>query len=221
MLVLALVAEKGGSGKSTLAVHLAVAAAREGKSVAIIDLDPQASAAHWAERRADRSPYVAVTGASASELPGLLASAREQGADMAIIDTAGRSDVTTARVLEAAQRVLVPCRASVYDIESARHTAVLIAAAYGADAPSRASFVLNACPPRGTRAAEAREALSALLPVCPVELAQLVSFADALNDGRSVEELEPSGKAAQSIRTLYEWVTAKQPNTQTMKLANA
>ncbi len=221
MLVLALVAEKGGSGKSTLAVHLAVAAAREGKSVAIVDLDPQASAAHWSERRGEREPYVAVTAASASELPGLLASAREQGADMVILDTAGRSDVTTARVLETAQRVLVPCRASVYDIESARHTADLIAAAYGADAPARASFVINAAPPRGTRAAEAREALSALLPVCPIELAQLVAYADALNDGRSVEELEPGGKAAQSIRTLYEWVTAKQLNNQTTKLVNA
>ena len=39
MKTIALVAQKGGTGKSTMAMHLAVCASREGKSVALIDLD--------------------------------------------------------------------------------------------------------------------------------------------------------------------------------------
>jgi chromosome partitioning protein len=202
MKTIALVTEKGGTGKSTLAVHLAVCAARQGKIVAVIDLDPQGSASHWAERRAANAENVPVVAAKVQELPSLLASARAQGADVVILDTAGRQDVTTAHVVEAADLVLVPCRASIYDLEASRHTAELIRDAGG----KRAAFVLNAVPSRGARAQEAREALESMLPVSPVEMHHLVAYSDALNDGQSVEELEPVGKAAQEIRALYEWI---------------
>ena len=50
MKTVAILAQKGGVGKTTLAVHLAVASSRR-RNTAIIDLDPQASAARWADRR--------------------------------------------------------------------------------------------------------------------------------------------------------------------------
>ena len=50
MKTVAIISQKGGSGKSTLALHLAVASSRE-RDTAVIDLDPQASAASWADRR--------------------------------------------------------------------------------------------------------------------------------------------------------------------------
>lgn len=200
MKVIALVAEKGGSGKSTIAVHLAVCAAKQGQTVAIIDLDPQGSARHWAERRGETDVDVPVVGATAQELPGLLQSAREQGAELVILDTAGRSDVVTAHVVSAADVVAVPCRPSIYDLESTRRTAKVIGG-------KKAAVILNACPSRGTRAAEARDALDGVLPVAPVELHQLVAYSDALNDGRSVEELEPKGTAATEIKALYGWIS--------------
>ena len=75
MKTVALLTEKGGTGKSTLAVHLAVCAGRQGKTVAAIDLDPQASAASWCERRAGGD--IAVVAAKVQELPRLLAEARK------------------------------------------------------------------------------------------------------------------------------------------------
>lgn len=200
MKTIALVTEKGGTGKSTVVVHLAVCAMRQGKAVAVIDLDPQASARHWVERRANDD--IAVIAATAQELPRLLEGARKQKADLVVIDTAGRSDVTTAHVIEVADLILIPCRPSIYDLEASQRTAERIIKAGG----KRAIFVLNAVPSRGVRAQEAREALKGLVPVAPVELHHLVAYSDALNDGRSVEEMEPHGKAAQEIRALYDWL---------------
>src|SRR5262245_63699398 len=46
--------QKGGTGKTTVAAHLAVALLRRGKSVAILDVDPQGSLGQWFEAREQR-----------------------------------------------------------------------------------------------------------------------------------------------------------------------
>jgi chromosome partitioning protein len=200
MKIVALVTQKGGSGKSTLAVHLAVAARRQGKIVALIDIDPQGSARLWAEKRGRDD--VTVISARAAELPRLLKEARTQGADFVLIDTAGHLNVSAQTVIQSADIVLIPCRASLYDLEASAETGVQVQKAGG----KQAAFVLNAVPSRGTRGDEARAILKEVLPVSPVEVHNLVAFSDALNDGRSVEELDPHGKAAAEIRALYGWL---------------
>jgi chromosome partitioning protein len=200
MKTVALVAQKGGIGKSTIAVHLGVCASRHDQSVAIVDLDPQASVATWGDRRAAND--VTVVSARIQELPRLLANAKDQGADLVVIDTAGRADTVAMQVMELSDVVLVPCRPFINDVEASRRTAEQVRTARA----KRAAFVLNAVPPAGTRHLEARLALEPLLPVAPVLLHHYVAFGDALNDGRSVEELDPEGKAAHEIRLLYRWL---------------
>jgi len=216
MKTIALVAQKGGTGKSTLAMHLAVCASRDGKIVALIDLDPQATVTEWGEARKARlrearengSPAEedlledAIVAARAQELPGLLTSAKKQGAHYAIVDTAGRMDVTSANAVELADVVLVPCRASFPDLKASIGTAEQVRKVHA----KKAYFVLNAVPAQGSRQEEARDALQDLLPVAPVELHHYVAYGDALNDGRSVEELDPHSKAALEIRALYAWL---------------
>ena len=200
MKTIALVTQKGGSGKSTLAVHLAVAAARQGAVVAILDLDPQGSASLWARRRGTED--LTVVAARAAELPGLLADARRQRANLVLIDTAGRDDVTADAAIQFADIVLIPCRPSLYDIGASAATADKIRRA----GKKKAAFVLNGVPPTGNRGAEARDALGDILPVSPVSIHTRVAYSDALNDGRSVEELDAHGKAAEEIRALYNWL---------------
>ena len=47
MKILSIITQKGGAGKTTIATALAVAAQMDGKDVAILDLDDQATACFW------------------------------------------------------------------------------------------------------------------------------------------------------------------------------
>ncbi len=90
MKVIAILSEKGGAGKTTLSVHLAVAAQRAGFDTAIIDLDPQGSAADWGDRRGQAPEAVAIP---PIRLEKLLADLRKNGADLVVIDTGDRRKI--------------------------------------------------------------------------------------------------------------------------------
>jgi chromosome partitioning protein len=85
MQTIALIAQKGGTGKTTLALSLAVAAVQRGRTVAVVDLDPQASAANWADRRVLNVP--AVVSAHVPRLQNVIDTARQNGVDLILIDT--------------------------------------------------------------------------------------------------------------------------------------
>lgn len=201
MKTLAIVSQKGGSGKTTLAVHLAVAAERKKKRVAIIDLDPQASALEWYSRRTAETPEVIT--ATAEQLPVLLKQAEANGADLAIIDTAPHSDRAATIAASLADLVLIPCRPSAFDIAAMEKTLSILKLTAAKD---RAAIVLNAAPPRGGQVDEAETGLAELARVVPVRMHHRAAYAYAVNDGRSVEEFDPYSKAAEEIRELFEWI---------------
>src|SRR3954449_13545837 len=90
MQTVALIAQKGGTGKTTLSLSLAVAAQNVGKQALIVDLDPQATACNWADRRQNAVPLV--IDAQPARLANALNKAAEAGIDLAIVDTPARSE---------------------------------------------------------------------------------------------------------------------------------
>ena len=83
MNVIAVVAQKGGVGKTTVSQCLAVEALRQGIAAAIIDTDPQKSAAEWgssASRSSRRTRRAATRIASAEDAGG--SSCKNRGAQL-------------------------------------------------------------------------------------------------------------------------------------------
>jgi chromosome partitioning protein len=200
MKIIAIISQKGGAGKTTLAVHLATAAASAGHTAAVIDLDPQATAASWGDRRAAEAPEV-ISG-QAARLPALVNAARQNGADFLVLDTAPNADQVVSLAARAADLVLIPCRAATFDLEAIETTLMLARAAL-----KPAYVVLNAVPPRSGVAKEAAEGLAARgAQVAPHQLTHRAAFAHGVIDGRSAQEFEPHGKAADEIAALYEWL---------------
>ncbi len=118
MKVVAILSQKGGTGKTTVSLHLAVAAERRAKSVAVIDLDPQASSAGWKDSRASDTPVV--VSIPHTRLAQALQTAEEAGADLALIDTAPHSEAAAVAAAKAADLVLIPCRPGILDLRGNR-----------------------------------------------------------------------------------------------------
>ncbi len=82
MFTISIIGQKGGTGKTTTALGLAVAAAQAGHDVAVIDLDPQATAAKWKDRREEENPPV--VSAQASRLRQTLDAAEKGGVEVGL-----------------------------------------------------------------------------------------------------------------------------------------
>jgi len=124
MKIVAVIAQKGGVGKTTAAIELAVAAHLAGLAVGIIDLDPQATAAKWGDRRREReeddSP--SVIGGQASRLGLLLEAARTNGSDLILLDTPPHAEALALQAAKASDLILTPTRAGGFDLEAIQTT---------------------------------------------------------------------------------------------------
>src|SRR5262249_7891435 len=222
MKTVAILSQKGGAGKTTIAIHLAVAAEQRGVRSAVFDLDPQASATSWADRRSN--PIPAVVAAQPPRLANLLAQAETQAADLVLIDSAPNADNASLAAARVADLILVPCRPSAFDLDAIGTTLNLASIA-----GKPAWVVLNAVPPHGKLGIEATAALGhGGVQVVPCSLHHLVAYSHAVNDGHTAQEYDPRGRAAAEVSALFLWLAAtlrlqtqKRTNTKTRKRASA
>jgi chromosome partitioning protein len=117
--------EKGGTGKSTTAVHVAVALAAQGRSVAALDLDHrQKTLARYLENRAatmkrrgvelPQPSFAVVDGEESFEAKLAEATA---GAEFVVIDTPGRDDPIARRAATLANTLVTPMNDSFVDFD--------------------------------------------------------------------------------------------------------
>lgn len=202
MKIIAFMGQKGGTGKTTLAVHTAVAAGQDGHKVVLVDTDPQESATFWGDNRKDETPIVAT--ATPNQLPDVLDAARAEGVTLVVIDSAPHSSPNASEVAKAADFIIIPTRASAFDLAAAESTVKIVKAV---NKPF--CFVLNAL---DQKVAESGEALDFLQnqyggSVAPYRVGNRIAFARSIATGQGVTEFDASeGKARGEIKLLWQWI---------------
>jgi chromosome partitioning protein len=202
--VVAIVSEKGGSGKTIVTVNLAVAAETYGLATTVFDLDPRANSTVWGDFRGEGT-VPEVTPAQGPRLGRLIDQARNNQAQLVLIDTPGNAPELGDEAAKLSDAVIVPCRPFGPDLISIG-TSVKRLQKVG-----KPTFVLiNAAPPQGVETAEAVAAISAKgVEVCPIVLFQRKPYAARFHEGLTALEIEPKGKAAIEIKALLLWLCEK------------
>jgi chromosome partitioning protein len=197
--IIAVAQQKGGAGKTMLASQLAVAFA-ETASVAILDIDPQASLTIWAKLRATAtkagSHITATTTAGwrlSTELEKLA-----KNHDIVIIDTPPVIDTDNRRAIRASSLVLIPLNPSPPDLWAAEATLKL-----AAEEKRKVALVFNRAP----AASKLRKRLEAEIAARGIRLletalANRAGYANAFADGLGVTEAGPTTIAAEELRAL-------------------
>ena len=201
--VITVAQQKGGSGKTTLAANLAVAFARAGLSVALLDTDPQGSLGRWFMARRERGaagPSAAGTSAAGPSVVIEFSTASAWGVsyeceklrklyDIVIVDTPPKVDADLRPALREADLVLVPVASSHVDLWATEGVIDLARREH-----KSVALVLNRAR-TGTRlAAEVAQAAAALEGrVLATVLSFRVAYAETLGQGLGVME---QGKSA-------------------------
>jgi chromosome partitioning protein len=203
-LVITIAQRKGGVGKTTLAAQLAVAWARPGTRVAVLDIDPQGSLAAWVELRRARLG-VGATGFDFAALPGWRAAQwiedRRRSTDLVLIDCPPHAETEAQIAVRAAGLVLIPVQPSPLDLWATEATLKM-----ARDERRRPLIVLNRVPPRSSMTDRIAADLAASAPIAAARIGNRIALVRAMASGLGIAESESTSHAAVEIAALAEEV---------------
>lgn len=202
--VLTIAQQKGGAGKTTLAVNLAVAFSKAGRSVALMDIDPQGSSGRWFMARVDSMDDPGLEFATASAWGVSYECRKLAGAhDIVIIDTPPKADSDLRPALRAADLVLIPVATSHVDLWAVEAVLELT------DRAERPAMMVMTRARPGTRlgADVAARAAEMSADVAATSINNRVVYAETLGDGRSVLDA-PRNPAQDEINALMAEIEA-------------
>jgi chromosome partitioning protein len=205
MQIIAVVSSKGGVGKTTVTQCLAVEALRQGLAAAIIDADPQKSAAEWGQQREAAgidAPTVLALGSR--PLTALVAELDRRGASLVVIDTPPHSAPAINAALDVATGVVMVTRPNPMDVRGLEATWRIVCQM------KKSSATIFTQTPPGTRARAlglAKGHLEGLeIPFCPTPLSYTLSFPYAQAEALAVQEREPTSRARAEIAEIWGWL---------------
>src|SRR4051812_43162623 len=198
-MILAIANTKGGVGKSTIAINIAIARARAGHDVLLVDGDEQRSALDFTELR---EQIVGTVGYTAVALHG--AALRTQIRQLApkyadiVIDVGGRDTGSLRAALTVADAVLIPVLPRTFDIWAVSQVAEIVREAREINEGLQAFVALNAADFQGHDNEEASDAIRDIpgLELLPGAIGRRKIFPNATSAGRSVLEHTPRDQKA-------------------------
>lgn len=204
-LVITVAQRKGGAGKTTLAAQLAVAWARQGARLALLDIDPQGSLAGWVDLRSARLGASAI-GFDFAALPGWRAAQwiedRARNSGLVVIDGPPHAETEAQIAVRAARLVLIPVQPSPLDLWATEATLKM-----ARDERRRPLAVFNRVPPHsGLTDRLAAELTGAGAPIASTRIGNRVAFVRAMAAGLGVVENAGMSHAAAEIAALVDEV---------------
>ncbi len=205
---------KGGCGKTTIATNLAVAYAHEGRSVALVDNDPQASSTYWCEQRDESLPPVSLI--AAHEPPKMYQTQTFRNrlppeVDRVIIDGHSNArDRDLEALLKQADVILVPLLPSSIDIRAGgRFITNLLTHRVFRNAPRPVGVIANRVQPNTETHAKLDHFLQCLDVPAVATFRDSPVYAIAAEDGLGVIDMKDCRAARKenpAWRELIRWI---------------
>jgi chromosome partitioning protein len=191
MPTIAFVSTKGGVGKTTSALLLALGLAEQGRTVSIVDSDPNLPLKAWGELPGKPETISLFHAPSFQDLPGELRKAKA-ASDWVVVDTEGGAPRMGGMAIANADLVIAPLAASQLDAREAHKVAKMVADIAGREGRAIPLACLFArTPPPGRRSfQEVRAELAAsALPVLEVALSDKEAFRALFSKGGNIAGL--------------------------------
>ncbi len=199
---IALVSSKGGAGKSTTATAVACELHRRGRSVLVVDLDPQGTVMDWRRCRdgTDGPAVVAMGAGFAGELERVASQF-----DCVVLDTPGRDDRVAREAILVSDVALVCSQPTPADLWAVADTVDTVRRACGIRPELEAAVLLTRVDARLAYARAAGELLASMgLPLLPTSLGQRAAFQHAMAAGIGPTILDPHSKASGEVIALVD-----------------
>ena len=205
MRVLAFASQKSGAGKTTLAGHMAVLAQKSGlSSVAVIDIDPEASLADWCAQRADQPLKYAH--ATQADLLQKIENLRAEGTEFVVIDTPAALGQSIEAALVVADLIAIPARPCTHDLDAASAIVELVQLS-----GKPFVFVVNGVQADAELPPEVVMALAQHGPLATTAIPRNLAFVEGMMDGRTVMEIPAEPSPATNVEKLWQYLVNRLP----------